>query len=63
MWESPHTVDCTPSRAGMYLASNRRSPAESREDYPIALSSKELRTQAAPHEAQPPVSVGRRACS
>jgi hypothetical protein len=32
MWESPHTVDCIPSRAGVCLASNRRSPAESRED-------------------------------
>jgi hypothetical protein len=32
MWESPHTVDCIPSRACVCLASNRRSPAESRED-------------------------------
>jgi hypothetical protein len=32
MWELPHTVDCIPSRAGVCLASNRRSPAESRED-------------------------------
>jgi hypothetical protein len=32
MWELPHTVDCIPSRAGVCLASNRWSPAESRED-------------------------------
>jgi hypothetical protein len=30
MWESPYTVDCIPSRAGVYIASNRRSPADAK---------------------------------
>jgi hypothetical protein len=32
-------VDCIPSWAGVYIASNRRSPAESREDISSILPS------------------------